>query len=412
MKVWLLIWDYWPGLQGGSERQARMVAQELFARDVDCEIITSWSSWSMRRLDYDGKVRILRLGTLAPLRAGWQRVVRRFLSLLCKPNSGSQSFRKNKVSNSAFFWLSLPLNWISRLSFMIELFVVVLFTGRKVDVIHLHEPSWLGGVAQIVSNYSSSAILCQEATTPALPVIGYDVPFRRILDRQRRLPWYIAMTAFTQDELVGKGIREDRIFQIPNGVHLPSKVSRSFPDQVLYVGNLTQGSDWKAFDVLFKAWCIVAEKNHQARLTVVGGGDSSEWVDYLVENKCTNSVTFVGRVDDPGKYYCDASLFVLPSRVEGLSNALIESQSWGIPAVVSDIPGNMAVITDGENGVVTPVGNAEKFAEAILTVLSDNQYREKMARVARRKAEEKYDIRVVMGDVMKAYSKISKINLD
>jgi glycosyltransferase involved in cell wall biosynthesis len=52
-----------------------------------------------------------------------------------------------------------------------------------------------------------------------------------------------------------------------------------------------------------------------------------------------------------------ADVFVLPSRREGLSVALMEAMSAGLACIVTDLPGNRALIEHGETGLVVPVGD-------------------------------------------------------
>ncbi|MCI5210912.1 MAG: glycosyltransferase, partial [Candidatus Electrothrix sp. ATG2] len=141
-----------------------------------------------------------------------------------------------------------------------------------------------------------------------------------------------------------KGVAAERIEVIPNGVDIPAEVpEHRTANEVLYVGNFTQGASNKGFDILLTAWAEVSKVLGKAQLVMVGGGDASCWINFIRQLGCSDSVRFVGSVDDPSPFFASAELFVLPSRHEGMSNALLEAQSWGLPAVVSDISANVAV---------------------------------------------------------------------
>ena len=66
-------------------------------------------------------------------------------------------------------------------------------------------------------------------------------------------------------------------------------------------------------------------------------------------------VQFVGQTDQVMSYLQQADIFVLPSRAEGISNALLEAMAVGLTAVASQIPGNVDVIEHKKNGLLFTV---------------------------------------------------------
>jgi glycosyltransferase involved in cell wall biosynthesis len=79
----------------------------------------------------------------------------------------------------------------------------------------------------------------------------------------------------------------------------------------------------------------------------------------------------VGEVTDVEPYLRAADVFVLPSRDEGMSIALLEAMAVGLPAVASDIPGNRAVVEPGRTGWLVPVDDAAALAAALTTAFTD-----------------------------------------
>jgi glycosyltransferase involved in cell wall biosynthesis len=188
-------------------------------------------------------------------------------------------------------------------------------------------------------------------------------------------------------------------------VELPDlSLRREDAGLVLYVGNLSQ-SEYKAFDVLFDAWARVHAARPSARLAVLGGGDASPWERYLESRGARASVSFEGFARDVNAHYQRAAVLVLPSRQEGMSNALLEAQSWGIPAVVSDIPANRAVIDDRVNGVVVPVNDAQALAAGIVHLLEDSSLRSHLGAAARRRMEGRYRVETVVAQTLAMYEK-------
>ena len=83
-----------------------------------------------------------------------------------------------------------------------------------------------------------------------------------------------------------------------------------------------------------------------------------------------SSFTVMWTIRSP--HYARASMFVLPSRFEGMPNALLEAMASGLPAVVSDAsPGPLEEVTDGENGLVVPAGDATALTRAMTRLAGD-----------------------------------------
>ncbi|MFH0983532.1 MAG: glycosyltransferase family 4 protein [Planctomycetota bacterium] len=395
----MLIRSYWPGPEGGAECQCRKLVAQLDRLGVTCTIVTYWPAWNVPRRERKGNVLICRVGVLRP-------AIRRVLdwrNRIRGPTAGIQAVAEGAGSARRFRPLG-PLRWLSRLSFMIEAAAVV--RRGHFDVIHVHESHWLAGFGAWLADRLGIPVVCKESTWPALPPSEVDVPFGRIWERWRTRPWFIATGPHIRDSLAEQGVPADRICVVPTGVEIPAGTSALEGNRVLYVGNLWQGARWKAFDVLMEAWGRVHAAEPGARLAVVGGGDPRPWQDKARELGCGESVMFAGTVDDVSVFYRQAGLFVLPSRREGLSNALLEAQSWGIPAVVSDIPGNRAVVRDGENGILVPVNDSGALAAAILRLLRDAGLQARMGRAARLRMERDFAMEEVARQIAAVYQQV------
>jgi glycosyltransferase involved in cell wall biosynthesis len=91
-------------------------------------------------------------------------------------------------------------------------------------------------------------------------------------------------------------------------------------------------------------------------------------------------VSFLGHQSDPFPFLYAASVFVLPSRFEGMPNAMLEAMGAGLAIIVSDAsPGPLELIRDGETGLVFPNGDTDALADAILRLCCDPTLRERLA---------------------------------
>ena len=142
------------------------------------------------------------------------------------------------------------------------------------------------------------------------------------------------------------------------------------------------------------------------RLQLDGGGDAGGWKKLAQEVGLGAEIEFRGVAPDLIPIFAGAGFLVLPSRVEGLSNVLLEAQSVGLPAIVSDIPGNRSVVTHGVNGWVVPVGDAQALAEAMVKLHRSPDLRAEMGRRARETIARDFAMPVVAARLEEAYRKL------
>ncbi|MDC7292975.1 glycosyltransferase [Butyrivibrio sp. DSM 10294] len=103
------------------------------------------------------------------------------------------------------------------------------------------------------------------------------------------------------------------------------------------------------------------------------------------------NVVFVGMVSNVAEHIEKADLFVLASRQEGSPNALIEAMALGLPCISTDCPcgGPRDLIKDGENGILIPVDDKAALKAAMLRILGDKDFAEKIG-INATKVQEKY----------------------
>jgi glycosyltransferase involved in cell wall biosynthesis len=296
--------------------------------------------------------------------------------------------------------------WMNALIFQVLLFFFLYKKRKEIDLIHVHTAEWIAGVAALGGALAGVAVLCKPATLPVLTYKEWSVPFEKFWARMRMRCHFAVLNDAMKDELLLGGIPASNIVEIPNAVPLPDLLLRcEDASTVLYVGNLTQGH-FKGFDSLFAAWSLLCKERQDVKLVFYGGGDPSPWEQYLEEQNCRETVAFMGFSNNLAEGFKRAAVFVLPSNQEGMSNALLEAQSWGIPGVVSDIAGNRSVIDDGVNGLIVAQGDPVALAEGVRKLLDDPEMRLKMGAAARRRAEERFAIDKVTDKVIDCYAKL------
>src|SRR6266581_3434925 len=85
----------------------------------------------------------------------------------------------------------------------------------------------------------------------------------------------------------------------------------------------------------------------------------------------------------PLAFYHLATVAALPSRIEGLSQSLLEGMALGLPVVASDAGGNPDLVTSGETGLLVPALDPAAWARALDRVLGDAEFSRRIARAGR-----------------------------
>lgn len=127
---------------------------------------------------------------------------------------------------------------------------------------------------------------------------------------------------------------------------------------------------WKGFDVLLLAMKELL-KTRPARLLILGDGPSRPDLQKMIDdNSLQQSIKMPGYVANPLKYYRNASVFVLSSRVEGMPNVLVEAMMCGCTPVSTDCPtGPRELLDGGKYGYLVPMNDPLAMAQAIIKAL-------------------------------------------
>jgi glycosyltransferase involved in cell wall biosynthesis len=140
---------------------------------------------------------------------------------------------------------------------------------------------------------------------------------------------------------------------------------------VLFVGHAFQR---KGLDRLIEALVAVP----QTHLVVVGEGDRSALKCLRNSDGLPPKVHFVGRIDEPERYYAEADLLALPSRSEPWGIPLIEAMAAGIPVVSTRIAGAAHVVTKAQAGIIVPDESTAGLRDAIRALALDPERRRRM----------------------------------
>lgn len=163
----------------------------------------------------------------------------------------------------------------------------------------------------------------------------------------------------------------------------------------------------KALDVLVRTAAIVCREVSRARFLVVGAVGDAGYMQQVREIarslNVSENVTFMGASAEVPSLLDASDIFYLPSRSEGLSNAMLEAMACALPCVATDVGGNRELVEDGRTGYLVPADDPEAAAQKILILLRDRQLATRMGRVGRRVVEFRFSVQEMISRLTELY---------
>jgi len=219
-----------------------------------------------------------------------------------------------------------------------------------------------------------------------------------------------------RDTLIRQGYRAESLKVIRNGI-VPSRFRSSpgasgirqelgVPADAPVVLVLSRLNPMKGVEYFLDAAAMVARDLPNARFLIVGDGLNK----FPLEERAaalglTNRVIFTGFRTDVPQLLSEASLSVLPSLSEGLSNTLLESMAAGVPVIATQVGGNPEIVEDGVSGVLVPPRDASALAAAMTRLLVNPVLASAVREAAQRRIAELFSMQTSIRQVERLYLK-------
>lgn len=225
----------------------------------------------------------------------------------------------------------------------------------------------------------------------------------------------VSVVGETKEEYPGRGMRmlADFLFSRAAGVVLQTERSRSFfckkvgekavilpnslnpafirprfagerEKKIVSVGRMDAN---KNHEMQLRAFAALRNKYPEYELVIYGDGELRGYIEETARKLGIGERVFLpGVVPDVAARIERASLFLLTSYSEGVSNALIEALALGLPVIATDVPsgGTEELMENGKNGLVIPAGDLAALTEAMDRLLGDESYADRLGREAAR----------------------------
>jgi glycosyltransferase involved in cell wall biosynthesis len=231
-----------------------------------------------------------------------------------------------------------------------------------------------------------------------------------------RADCFVAISQEIEEELEQIGVPQAKIRSIPNGVdtdyftssdekqkrYLKNSLNLPEGQIVSFVGRLVPA---KNVNALLDAWDQILDTG--ATLLILGDGPQRARLEALCrDRRLTDSVLFVGNVENVVQYLQCSDVYVLPSLTEGLPIALLEAMACSLPVVASAVGGVPQVVEDGVNGFLVPPGNVRDFQDKLKGLLRDGELRHQMGNQARRTVVSRYSLAKICERYLALYKEL------
>lgn len=374
----LHIGKFYPPFHGGMENFLHDLVHAQVAAGLDVRVLVHHHQSHKTLIDQDGKVDIVRVGTLGSL--FFTPISPAFRSAL---NSQLIKFQPDimhlHMPNPSAFW------------------VMTLASARKIPwVLHWHadvvssDLEWRVKAAYQFYRPMEQALLKRASkvivTSPSY--LGSSEPLIKWRDKCEVIPLGMGDHRLASSDLaVADDWDEGRL-------------------RVLAIGRLTY---YKGFEYLIRA----AAELDSVQVNLVGSGEKQRELQQLIESLgLENRVTLLGKQPDgmlSGLLQsCDCLCLPSIERTEAFGMVLLEAAQFAKPAVVSNVPGSGMgwVVRDGETGLRVQPADVPALTDALRCMTDDKDMRKQMGRRARQRFDEMFKIEQVEQQVADLYGKI------
>jgi glycosyltransferase involved in cell wall biosynthesis len=213
--------------------------------------------------------------------------------------------------------------------------------------------------------------------------------------------WIVNSKAIADSMARSTGIRRERIAVLYNGlisekfhVSLSARQAKArigLPEEAITVAMVARLEPQKNYRMLIDAAAIVYRQEPQSLFLIVGQGSMEKEIrEYARALGLSEKIIFLGRRADIPEILAAVDISVLTSNTEGLPNTIIEAMAAGKPIVCTDYQGFEEIMTNEENAIISPCGNADKFAENILRLIRDEPLRRRISQNALQYAQKQF----------------------
>jgi len=227
-----------------------------------------------------------------------------------------------------------------------------------------------------------------------------------------------AVSEGLREQLLNLGLPAHKIVTLHNGVDsqrfVPGlrSVARQqlgLPENGFFFGVVGRFGPFKRHALCIGAFNRLAGQNRALHLLIVGGGgpEEAQIRAQAQASAARDRIHFTGFQNHLLSYYQAMDWLIVPSVNEGMSNAVLEAMSCGVPVLANNTCGNGEVIASGENGIVADLNTEEKLRDELQNVLVAQENLVKMGQMARASVVENFSMSVMASNYQRLYREVA-----
>jgi glycosyltransferase involved in cell wall biosynthesis len=217
-----------------------------------------------------------------------------------------------------------------------------------------------------------------------------------------------------RQHLVGEGFSPRNVGVIYNGIDvgtLPDADMRAgarrelgAAEDTCIVGTIARLDPVKDLGVLVRA---IGGMHDSTVLVVVGDGPEREALEALARQLgIAHRIRFLGYRSDARRWLAGCDVYANSSVSEGVSLTILEAMAAGLPVVATSVGGTPEVVDDS-CGLLVPSRDVDAMAAAISTLARDRPRRTRLAAAARRRVDDRFDLRRMVQAYLDVYIRLS-----
>ncbi|MDD3044117.1 MAG: glycosyltransferase [Candidatus Delongbacteria bacterium] len=330
--------------------------------------------------------------------------------LFCKPDSSFEKYLKSNALPYKTFKMLGELDIISAFN------ISVYCRKHKINILHLHSAHALTIGLLVKFFFHKIRII-------GVRRVDFHLKnnfFSNFKYKNRFLDKIVTVSDGVKRVLLEDGVDENKIITIYDGVDINKfrklkidpklKETLGIEGNVFLIGTVAALTGHKDYPNLLNAAKIVTDKINNVIFCAYGNGQKEEEIKELASKlKLGNKFIFAGFRKDVGQFLKICDIFVLASKLEGLGSSILDAMSVGLPVVGTNTGGIPEIIKHNENGLLVEKENHEKLAEAIISLINDENKR-KLIGINSFEYVKEFDIDKYVEKNIKLYEKLLGLN--